>query len=50
MIRANGLTLRRGTKVLLDGAEFVVNPGDRVGIVGKNGAGIRLSGRREFRE
>ena len=39
MIRANGLTLRRGTKVLLDGAEFVVNPGERVGIVGKNGAG-----------
>ncbi|WP_094853123.1 ABC-F family ATP-binding cassette domain-containing protein [Bordetella genomosp. 10] len=39
MIRAQGLTLRRGTKVLLDGAEFVVNPGERVGIVGKNGAG-----------
>jgi ATP-binding cassette subfamily F protein 3 len=33
------LTLRRGTKVLLDGAEFVVHPGERVGIVGKNGAG-----------
>ena len=39
MIRATGLTLRRGTKVLLDGAEFVVHPGERVGIVGKNGAG-----------
>ncbi|AZY52196.1 ATP-binding cassette domain-containing protein [Bordetella avium] len=39
MIRASGLTLRRGTKVLLDGAEFVVNPGERVGFVGKNGAG-----------
>ena len=39
MIRASGLTLRRGTKVLLDGAEFVVHPGERVGIVGKNGAG-----------
>ncbi|HEY9572216.1 MAG TPA: ATP-binding cassette domain-containing protein [Pusillimonas sp.] len=39
MIRATGLTLRRGTKVLLDGADFVVNPGERVGIVGKNGAG-----------
>ncbi|MDS1141321.1 ATP-binding cassette domain-containing protein [Pusillimonas sp. SM2304] len=39
MIRAAGLTLRRGTKVLLDGADFVVNPGERVGIVGKNGAG-----------
>ncbi|ARP92590.1 ABC transporter [Bordetella genomosp. 9] len=33
------MTLRRGTKVLLDGADFVVNPGERVGIVGKNGAG-----------
>ena len=39
MIRATGLTLRRGTKVLLDSAEFVVHPGERVGIVGKNGAG-----------
>ena len=39
MIRASGLTLRRGVKVLLDGADFVVNPGERVGIVGKNGAG-----------
>ncbi len=39
MIRATGLTLRRGTKVLLDGAEFVVHPVERVGIVGKNGAG-----------
>ncbi|OZI21403.1 ABC transporter [Bordetella genomosp. 9] len=33
------MTLRRGTKILLDGADFVVNPGERVGIVGKNGAG-----------
>lgn len=33
------MTLRRGTKVLLDGADFVVHPGERVGIVGKNGAG-----------
>lgn len=39
MIRASGLTLRRSTKVLLDNAEFVVNPGERVGFVGKNGAG-----------
>jgi len=39
VIRATGLTLRRGTKVLLDSAEFVVHPGERVGIVGKNGAG-----------
>lgn len=39
MIRAAGLTVRRGTKVLLDTAEFVVHPGERVGFVGKNGAG-----------
>ncbi|MCC2596746.1 ATP-binding cassette domain-containing protein [Pusillimonas sp. MFBS29] len=39
MIRATGLTIRRGTKVLLDGTDFVINPGERVGIVGKNGAG-----------
>ena len=39
MIRTSGLTLRRGTKVLLDDADFVVHPCERVGIVGKNGAG-----------
>ena len=39
MIRASGLTVRRGTKVLLDHTEFVVHPGERVGFVGKNGAG-----------
>jgi len=39
MIRASHLTLRRGTKVLLDGADFVIHPGERVGVVGKNGAG-----------
>lgn len=39
MIRGSGITLRRGTKVLLDEADFVVHPGERVGIVGANGAG-----------
>jgi len=39
VIRGSGIVLRRGTKVLLEGADFVVNPGERVGIVGKNGAG-----------
>lgn len=39
MIRAQNLTLRRGTKTLLDDAEFTINPGERLGIVGKNGAG-----------
>lgn len=39
MIRSTALTLRRGTKVLLDNTTFVVHPGERLGIVGKNGAG-----------
>lgn len=39
MIRASGLTVRRGSKVLLDTADFVIHPGERVGIVGRNGAG-----------
>ncbi len=39
MIRASGLTVRRGAKVLLDQTDFVVHPGERVGFVGKNGAG-----------
>jgi len=39
VIRGSGLTLRRGAKILLEGADLVVHPGERVGIVGKNGAG-----------
>ncbi|NEN76253.1 ATP-binding cassette domain-containing protein [Pelistega sp. NLN82] len=39
MIRATGLTLRRGNKVLLENTDFVIHPKERVGIVGKNGAG-----------
>jgi len=39
VIRASGLTVRRGAKVLLDQTDFVVHPGERVGFVGKNGAG-----------
>ncbi len=39
MIRATGLNLRRGTKVLLNNCDFVIHPGERVGIVGQNGAG-----------
>lgn len=39
MIRSTGLTLRRGTKVLLENADFVVHPKERVGVVGKNGSG-----------
>ena len=39
MIRATGLSLRRGTKLLLDATDFVIHPGERVGLVGRNGAG-----------
>lgn len=39
MIRATGLSLRRGTKLLLDNTDFVIHPGERVGLVGRNGAG-----------
>ena len=39
MIRASELSVRRGTQLLFEGAEFVVNPGERVGIVGRNGSG-----------
>ena len=39
MIRSSGLTLRRGTKVLLENTDFVVHPKERVGVVGKNGSG-----------
>lgn len=39
MIRAQNLTLRRGSKVLLEDADFTINPAERVGVVGKNGAG-----------
>lgn len=39
MIRASNITLRRGVKVLLQDTDFVVYPGERIGIVGSNGAG-----------
>lgn len=39
MIRATNLGLRRGVKVLLQDTNFVINPKERVGIVGRNGAG-----------
>lgn len=39
MIRATDLGLRRGVKVLLHDTNFVINPKERVGIVGRNGAG-----------
>ncbi|HEY5638182.1 MAG TPA: ATP-binding cassette domain-containing protein, partial [Burkholderiales bacterium] len=39
MIRFSQLTLRRGTKVLLEGADVSINPGERVGLIGANGSG-----------
>ena len=39
MIKTIALTLRRGTKILMQDAEFVVHPGERVGLIGRNGSG-----------
>ena len=39
MITLKNVTLRRGAKVILDGASVVVNPGEKAGLVGRNGAG-----------
>jgi ATP-binding cassette, subfamily F, member 3 len=39
VITVRDLTLRRGAKVVLEGAGFVLNPGEKVGLVGRNGAG-----------
>jgi len=39
MITLKDVSLRRGAKVLLDGASVTINPGEKVGLVGRNGAG-----------
>lgn len=39
MITLKNVTLRRSAKVLLDGASVTINPGEKVGLVGRNGAG-----------
>ena len=39
MITLKNVVLRRGTKVLLDSASTVLNPGEKAGLVGRNGAG-----------
>ncbi|MFN3750613.1 MAG: ABC-F family ATP-binding cassette domain-containing protein [Thiobacillus sp.] len=39
MILLKNLSLRRGARVLLDNASVTINPGEKVGLVGKNGAG-----------
>ncbi|HEY6772977.1 MAG TPA: ATP-binding cassette domain-containing protein, partial [Oxalicibacterium sp.] len=39
MIRFQNVSLARGIKPLLDGADLTLNPGDRIGLIGANGAG-----------
>ncbi len=39
MIRLQNLVLRRGPKIVLQGADLTLNPGEKVGLVGRNGAG-----------
>ncbi|MDO4878866.1 MAG: ATP-binding cassette domain-containing protein [Neisseria sp.] len=39
MIELRNVTLQRGLKVLLDGADLVVHPNQKVGLVGRNGTG-----------
>ena len=39
MITLKNVTLRRGAKLLLDGTSVTLNPGEKVGLVGRNGAG-----------
>ena len=39
MIRLSQVTLIRGTKVLLEGADIALNPGDKIGLIGPNGSG-----------
>jgi ATPase subunit of ABC transporter with duplicated ATPase domains len=43
MITATGLELRAGSRILLSGAALRVQPGDRIGLVGRNGAGKTTS-------
>ncbi|MFN4103879.1 MAG: ATP-binding cassette domain-containing protein, partial [Tepidimonas sp.] len=39
MITLRDVTLRRGAKVVLEGASVTIHPGEKVGLVGRNGAG-----------
>src|SRR2546428_464405 len=39
MIRLSQLTLRRGARPLLEGAEVALTAGDRIGLIGANGSG-----------
>ncbi|MBM3386005.1 MAG: ATP-binding cassette domain-containing protein, partial [Betaproteobacteria bacterium] len=39
MIRLTNVTLARGAKVLVEGADVALNPGERIGLIGANGSG-----------
>jgi ATP-binding cassette, subfamily F, member 3 len=39
VITVRNVTLRRGAKVVLQDASFTLNPGEKAGLVGRNGAG-----------
>lgn len=39
MIRLKNITLRRGVKVILNDASVTINPGEKIGLTGRNGAG-----------
>src|ERR1700710_1133049 len=39
MIRFSHVSLMRGTKPLLEDADLTLNPGDKIGLIGANGAG-----------
>jgi ATP-binding cassette, subfamily F, member 3 len=39
LIRLTNITLRRGSKVILDKANLTIHPGEKIGLVGRNGAG-----------
>lgn len=39
MISLKNISLRRGTKLVLDGISTTIHPGEHVGLIGRNGAG-----------
>jgi ATP-binding cassette subfamily F protein 3 len=39
MLQVSNISKRYGDDVILDGVSFIVNPGDRVGLIGPNGCG-----------
>ena len=39
MITLRNVTLRRGVKVVLRAADLTLHPGEKIGLIGRNGAG-----------